>query len=223
LYHRFEYLSTTIFHLYPPIYTKPQQVSSLKTLIKSNKLTDIRRDLNENVQQFTWRRKDKSQASRIDMIFIEMDFRMLVESCKIKPAFIQSTDHLSVFLKLRSGVQEKDRGFWKINNSILQELEYQTLINHLIDKHIENSKNNQIDSRLVWDVLKIEIRDHTIMYCKNKSKLNRQERRSLEKELNVRLAKRDSMNVEDKNLNDHINLLEIKLEKIYQEKAKGHK
>jgi hypothetical protein len=29
------------------------------------------------------------------------------------------------------------------------------------------------------------------------------------------------MNVEDKDLNDHINLLEIKLEKIYQEKAKG--
>ena len=71
------------------------------------------------------------------MIFIGMDFRMLVESCKIKPAFIQSTDHLSVFLKLRSGVQEKGRGFWKINNSILQELGY-----HLIDKHIENSKNN---------------------------------------------------------------------------------
>ena len=194
--------------------TKPQQVSSLKTLIKSNKLTDIWRDLNENVQQFTWRRKDKSQA-RIDMIFIGMDFRMLVESCKIKPAFIQSTDHLSVFLKLRSGVQEKGRSFWKINNSILQELEYQTLINHLIDKHIENSNNNQIDRRLVWDVL------CTIMYCKNKSKLNRQERRSLEKELNAKLAKRDSMNVEDTNLNDHINLLEIKLEKIYQEKAKG--
>jgi hypothetical protein len=49
------------------------------------------------------------------------------------------------------------------------------------------------------------------MYCKNKSKLNRQERRSLEKELNAKLAKRDSMNVEEKNLNDHINLLEIKL------------
>jgi hypothetical protein len=61
------------------------------------------------------------------------------------------------------------------------------------------------------------------MYCKNKSKLNRQERRSLERELNVRLAKRDSMNVENKNLNDHINLLEIKLEKIYQEKQREHK
>jgi hypothetical protein len=47
------------------------------------------------------------------------------------------------------------------------------LINRLIDKHIENSKNNQIVSRLVWDVLKIEILDHSIMYCKYKSKLNR--------------------------------------------------
>ena len=73
----------------------------------------------------------------------------------------------------------------------------------------------------MWDVLKIEIRDHTIMYCKNKSKLNRQERRSLQKELNAKLAKRDSMNVKDKNLNDHINLSEIKLETIYKEKAKG--
>ena len=49
---------------------------------------------------------------------------------------------------------------------ILQELGYQTFVNDLIDKHIEHSVNNQIDSRLVWDVLKIEICDHIIMYCK---------------------------------------------------------
>jgi hypothetical protein len=118
----------------------------------NNKLTDIWRDLNENVQQFTWRRTDKSQASRIDMIFIGMDCHMLVESCKIKPAFIQSTDHLSVFLKLRSGVQEKGRGFWKINNYILQELEYQTLINHLIDKQdiIDYADIYKIEGSLVF-------------------------------------------------------------------------
>jgi hypothetical protein len=32
--------------------TKPQQVNSLKTLIKSNKLTDIWRDLNEKKMHF---------------------------------------------------------------------------------------------------------------------------------------------------------------------------
>lgn len=143
-----------------------------------------------------------------------MDFRMLVESCKIKPAFIQSTDHQSVFLKLGSGVQEKGRGFWKIKNSILQELEYQTLINHLIDKHIENSENNQIDSRPMWDVLKIEIRDHTFMYCKNKSKLNRQE-------LNVKLAKRDKYECRRQKFKRSYQYFRNKIRKNLSGKSKG--
>ena len=33
----------------------------------------------------------------------------------------------------------------------------------------------------------------------------------------------DSVNIEDKNLNDHINVLEIKLEKITRNKQRGHK
>jgi hypothetical protein len=64
------------------------------------------------------------------MIFIGMDFRMLVESCKIKPAFRQSTDHLSVFLKLRSGVQEKDSGFW--NHLVLLLYHYSRFLSYLL-------------------------------------------------------------------------------------------
>jgi exonuclease III len=47
-----------------------QPVASLKTFIKTNNLTDIWRKFNQDKQQFTWRRKDKTQASRIDMITI---------------------------------------------------------------------------------------------------------------------------------------------------------
>ena len=50
-----------------------QPVSSFKNLIKSNKLVDIWRYLNGNIQQYTWRRKDRSQASRIDLILIGTD------------------------------------------------------------------------------------------------------------------------------------------------------
>jgi hypothetical protein len=46
----------------------------LKTLIKTNNLADIWRKCNQDKQQFTWRRKDKTQASPIDMIFIGTDF-----------------------------------------------------------------------------------------------------------------------------------------------------
>jgi exonuclease III len=47
-----------------------QTVNSLKDFIKINKLIDVWRIYNENRKQFTWRRKDKAQASRIDMILL---------------------------------------------------------------------------------------------------------------------------------------------------------
>jgi hypothetical protein len=56
----------------------------------------------------------------------------------------------------------------KINNSILQEVEYQLLINNMIDTYIYDKVNNNVDCRLLWDVLKIEIREATIIYCKSK-------------------------------------------------------
>jgi vesicle-fusing ATPase len=42
--------------------------------LKTNDLIDIWRELNSNKRQFTWRRKDKSQASRIDYIFVNKNF-----------------------------------------------------------------------------------------------------------------------------------------------------
>ena len=102
-----------------------------------------------------WRRKDKSQSSRIDMIFIGKDFRSMIQSCKIYPAVIQTTDHQGVLLAFSTGVPEKGNGYWKLNNSERQ----LTSI----------AKENNYNIRLMWDVLKIEITDLTIAYCKNKS------------------------------------------------------
>ena len=60
-----------------------QSVNSLKSFIKTNKLIDVVwRIYNENRQQFTWRRKDKTQSSRIDMILLAKDLLSLVQGCK---------------------------------------------------------------------------------------------------------------------------------------------
>ena len=131
------------------------------------------------------------------MIFIGTEFCSLVETCKIKPVTIQSTDHQSVYINFIPGVSEKGRGYWKINNSILQEVEYQLLINNLIDKYIYDKVNNNVDCPLLWDVLKIEIREATIIYCKSKSKFKREARRSLEKELQDSSSHRDSLDITD--------------------------
>jgi hypothetical protein len=41
-----------------------------------------------------------------------------------------------VVLTFRSGVSEKGRGYWKINNSVIQEYDYKQLINKVIDKYL---------------------------------------------------------------------------------------
>ena len=50
----------------------------------------------------------------------------------------------------------------KINNSILKEEEYKKIINNLIDRYLNTKKT--IDIRLLWDTLKIEIREITSVY-----------------------------------------------------------
>ena len=76
-----------------------QSVNSLKSFIKTNKLIDVWRIYNENRQQFTWRRKDKTQASRIDMILLGKDLLSLVHT--LQPAIwtanaIRNSDHIYV-------------------------------------------------------------------------------------------------------------------------------
>lgn len=46
-----------------------------------------------------------------------------------------------------------------------------------------------MDIRLLWDVMKVEIREVTTMYCKNKAKSTRELRHKLESELekNIRV------------------------------------
>ena len=95
------------------------------------------------------------------------------------------------------------------------------MINNLIDKYIYDKVNNNVDCRLLWDVLIIEIREATIIYCKSKSKFKRESRRSLEKELQDLSSHRDSLDITDESLDKRINDIEKELEQMYNQNAKG--
>jgi hypothetical protein len=99
-------------------------------------------------KQFTWRRKDKSQASRIDYILVNKNFKSRINWCKFKTVCIKYADHQSVFLNFLSSVEEKGKGFWKINNSILNDKDHQDKINDIILKYSAKIKFTPVDSRL---------------------------------------------------------------------------
>ena len=105
-------------------------------------------------------------------------------------------------------MSEKGRGYWKINNSVIQEYDYKHLINKVIDKYLIQYHNNKIDIRLLWDAMKVEIREVTTMYCKNKSTLTREHR--LETELEKSIRVRDNQSEENDNLNKVIHNIDQK-------------
>ena len=100
---------------------------------------------------------------------------------------------------------------------------YQLLINNLIDKYIYEKVKNKVDCRFLWDVLQIEIREATIIYCKSKSKFKRESRQSLEKELQDLSSHRDSLDITDKSLDKRINDIEKEQEQFITKRQRGRK
>ena len=82
-----------------------------------------------------------------------------------------------------SSVEEKGKGFWKINNSILNDKYYQDKINDIILKYSAKINNDLRNCRLLWDALKVEMRGITMTFSKIKAKEPRELTRTLEKNI----------------------------------------
>lgn len=65
-----------------------EPVQSLSNLIKNQHLCDIWRETNEHVKQFTWRRKNGKEKSRIDYWLVEENLIPLLQNTDIRPALI---------------------------------------------------------------------------------------------------------------------------------------
>ena len=95
-------------------------VLNLKSMIKTHKLIDIWRQKNKTKTQFTWNRKDKFEATRIDYFLVSTEILMNLYSCDIRPIVLKYTDHNSISLKLKLFKGNKGNGYWKLNTSILE-------------------------------------------------------------------------------------------------------
>ena len=80
-------------------------------------------------------------------------------------------------------MEEKGKGFWKINNSILNDKYYQAKINDIILKYSAKINNDLRNCRLLWDAHKVEMREITMTFSKIKAKKARELTRSLEKNI----------------------------------------
>jgi hypothetical protein len=163
---------------------KPSKAAEkLKELLSSNNLLDIWRLQNPNMKKYTWSRRTTKgiQQSRLDYFIINEILAIHTTKAEIQPGF--NSDHSLVSIEINNhNNSQKGKGYWKFNNSLLEDADYLKFIKPKIEEYTKED-TLEVDDKLFWDALKMKIRRDTITYSIHRSKKLKVERVKLKEEL----------------------------------------
>ena len=144
-------------------------------------LIDIQRARHPRLHKFTYESKAKGMKSRIDFFLLAKNLTKSVKKTEIYPSI--APDHNAIYVSL-SWVNEAPRGpgFWKFNNTLLKDEKYAVIVRETYTNTL--SYYHQVsDKRLLWELIKMEIRNATISYTKHKAKISRDRAKDIRQQL----------------------------------------
>ena len=146
---------------------------SLINLMRTYHLNDLWRIRNPTEKQFTWFKIDaknkKFKGSRIDFMLVSAGLDTDVQNIMFLPGL--QTDHRAVYAAVETKESKRGAGYWKFNNSLLQEECYVRYIEEELKKDLLCSENMPHITK--WEVLKKRIKRLTQNYSKNKTSENK--------------------------------------------------
>ena len=95
--------------------------------------------------------------------------------------------------------QSKGPGFWKMNCSILEDVDYEHEISCLLPQWVAEGQNDLHDDRIIWEWLKFKIRAHAVQFSKRSARGRKDTEVQLENEYAEAKRRYDS-NCSDINL-----------------------
>ena len=154
--------------------------SFLNNFINTNELSDIWRIQHPNKKQYTWHSSHKPPIfCRLDFFLISNNLINMTKSTNIKTAY--KTDHSIISLSIDLNNVPRGPGYFKLNNSLLLDPNYQNLIKTTIaESAIINTDSNP---NTQWEVLKGNVRNATIKFAT----IKKCEETKKEKELNKQI------------------------------------
>ena len=136
-------------------------------IIETYDLTDIWRDKHPGLMQYTWHSSHKPPIfCRLDYFLISKNISNIVISCEDKTSY--KSDHSIVTLSIDLNECKRGPGYFKLNNSLILDTEYQ----QQIKENINNIAiiNNDANPNTLWEIIKGTIRNETIKYASAKKK-----------------------------------------------------
>ena len=129
----------------------------------------------------------------MDYFLVSSNILDNVEKTFIKPGY--RSDHLIVELELNFNSLKRGRGIWKMNNSLLKDEKYinmtkecikntklQYRVNNVLS-HEDNPDDFLINSQLLFEVIKLEIRGRTIAYSSALKRSTDKQEKELENQI----------------------------------------
>ena len=129
--------------------------STLLALMEDTDLIDIWRVQHPDKSRFTWHCNNPNIFCRLDFFLVSFDMTSYIKHTDIKPGF--RTDHSKINLTLATESNERGKGFWKLNCSLLSDKEYIDQIKATITDIV--SLNTDANPGLLWDTVKSQIRE----------------------------------------------------------------
>ena len=131
-------------------------------------LIDAWRVLNQDARRYSWRRRNPEIHCRLDFFLVSQD-------TDISAGY--KTDHSLITIKIAHHSNIRGAGFWKLNTSFLKETEYINQIRETIEQvKPEYREDKYVYPALMWEMIKLTIREKSIRYAKSKrSRMLREE------------------------------------------------
>ena len=185
-------------------------------------LVDVWRVLNPDVERFTWRQRQPEVQCRLDFFLVSQSILGDITLTDIVPGY--KTDHSMITLNLSLHSNPRGPGFWKLNTSFLTETAYINLVKATIQEtQDEYKEDDSVNPALLWDMMKLKVREKTLKYAAAKKKMVKQRETDLEQIIS-RLEKEidnSTCDMQNSNLVEQLNEKRSELEKIIEFRTKG--
>lgn len=186
-------------------------------------LVDIWRVLHPDSDSFTWRQRHPRIRCRLDFFLASQSTANITTFADIVPGY--KTDHSMITVRLSVHSIPRGPGFWKLNTSFLTELEYVNQIKTTIQETYDEYKDDEsVNPSLLWEMIKLKVREKSLRYSKIKTKQTKQRELSVEQTIAELQEELDNINTDDtllSHLEEKLNESRLELENIIEFRTKG--
>ena len=187
----------------------------IQSIIQQFDLEDIWRAEHPDFRQFTWESNNTPPIRcRLDYFLTSSRIRNIINNSYITSGI--KSDHYPVLFSIAINPNKRGPGYFKLNNSLLLDTEYQNMIKQSIQTI--TSVNEGCNPNTMWELIKGTVRNETIKYASTKKRENVKKEKELQKDIDKLM---DQNNPNDTNIQEQIKQKKSHLEKIYDEKVNG--